>query len=234
MQHLLIDVGNTCAKYCLVIDGCYRAVTFQQAEQALDSIAAIVIATVANNSDVDKLLIKAVQRNTPIQYVEVMAQAFGISCGYPNYQNLGIDRWLAVVGAEILYPNENIVIVDAGTAMTVDFLTADKQHLGGWIIPGLELMQEAIVNKAPKVFKTEQTKLETFGTDTPSAVYNGCLFACESTIYSAVEQFSKKVAGNIRILITGGNAKLLSQRLKIETVESESLLFLGMNRFLSC
>ncbi len=233
MQRLLIDVGNTSAKYCLAVDNNYQIINLNQAELALNSIDAIVIATVANNADVDSLLEKAKTLNITIHHAEVAAVSFGISCGYPNYQNLGIDRWLAVVGAELLYPNENIVIVDAGTAMTVDFLTAEQQHLGGWIIPGLELMQDAIVNKAPKVFKTDLCEQETFATDTPSAVYNGCLIACESTIYSAVEYFAEKVESDIKVLITGGNASLLSKRLKIENIEQEHLLFFGLNRFVN-
>lgn len=233
MKHLLVDVGNTSAKYCLLTDSCYQLITSFDALQVIDSIDALVIASVSDNPEVDQLRDKALASNISVQNVEVMPESFGITCGYPNYQNLGIDRWLAVIAAELLYPQENLVIVDAGTAMTVDFLTANKKHLGGWIIPGIDLMQEAIVNKAPNVFKTDQCVQETFATDTPSAVFNGCVVACESTIYSAVELFSQKVGSNIRVLLTGGNAGLLLNRLKIESVEQQNLIFIGLNRFVN-
>ena len=233
MKNLLIDVGNTSAKYCLLVDDSYQLISFNNAMGMIDTLDAVVIASVSDNQEVEKLREKALGISIPVQDVKVMSKSFGISCGYPKFQNLGIDRWLAVIAAELLYPKENLVIVDAGTAMTVDFLTAEKEHLGGWIVPGLDLMQEAIVNKASKVFKTDQCKQETFATDTPSAVFNGCLIACESTIYSAVELFSQKVGKNIRVLLTGGNANLLSKRLKIESIEHKSLIFIGLNRFVN-
>lgn len=233
MKHLLIDIGNTKAKYCLVEDNDYRVVELEEANDALTDVHSLVVASVAHNDQAEKLIAMAKTNKIPVCYAEVAPTSFDIVCAYSKFENLGIDRWLAIVGAEQLYPDTDLVIVDAGTAMTIDFLTAQKKHLGGWIVPGLELMKTSIIEKAPKVFGDEKVENQLFGTDTPSAVFNGCLYTCVGSIRLAVDFLSKQTNSEVKLLLTGGNSKQLAHHLEHQSYLEEYLVFKGLNRFLS-
>lgn len=233
MRNLLIDVGNTNAKFCLADGDSFTELSYKQALETLHSIKSIAVASVADNKQVSSLLKKALEMEISIINAEVAAKSFGIECAYAEYKNLGIDRWLAVLAADTIYPKTNIVIVDAGTAMTIDFLSAEKKHLGGWIIPGLDLMKSSIIEKASKVFCGEKVAKERFGTDTPSAVSNGCLFTCVGAIELAASFLTEKSTTPIKILITGGNGQELSELINQENKRDEHLVFKGLNRFLT-
>lgn len=233
MKHLLIDVGNTNAKFCVVHDEVFYEIDVSQALAQLTEFESVALASVADNENVNLVLAKAKSLGKPIVTAEVDAESFGIQCAYKNYQNLGIDRWLAVVAAEAELPNQDVVIVDAGTAMTVDFLTAEKKHLGGWIVPGLDLMKTSIIDKAPKVFGDKKVEFELFGTDTPSAVFNGCLLTCVGSIHLAMQQLHEKTASPVKLLLTGGNSKQLADLINGEKIQDEFLIFKGLKRFLT-
>lgn len=233
MASLLIDVGNTQAKYCVLAEGEFEHVTHEQAKNWLPKVDKIGIAQVASNEQTDILLNRAKSLGKYIYHAEVSEEDCGVKCGYEDYKNLGIDRWLAILASELVFPSKHVVVVDAGTALTIDCLTADKHHLGGWIIPGIELMQSSIVERAPKVFIDKKSSFEQFGTDTPSAVINGTLLTCVAAIHHAVELLTKKTGENVELLITGGDKERLSQHLELPHQTCKDLVFIGLNRLLT-
>lgn len=233
MKNLLVDVGNTNVKYCLADEDSFAELSFEQAENALCEVEAVAVAAVTENKQASALLRKVSEQRKMVVHAEVSERSFGIECGYPKFNNLGIDRWLAVLAAEQSYPNEDLVIVDAGTAMTIDFLTADKKHLGGWIVPGLDLMKSSIIERAPKVFGEEKVLQEQFGTDTPSAVFNGCLFTCIGSIQLAATFLTEQTKRPVKLLLTGGNSFQLAKSLKQQNYVDPFLVFKGLNRFLT-
>ena len=230
-MNLLIDSGNTSTKLVLY-DHTQPEIIFKPINHIEDINFPIknVIASVVSDISLTTLLKNLVYDKCTT--VEVNVNTFGISCGYPNYKNLGIDRWCAILGAELLYPNQNIIIVDAGTAITVDFLQYNKIHLGGWISPGLELMKNSIVEKAPLVFSDELETEESIGTDTPSALSNGCLCAQYGLIQQAITEFQAHCrTKKIKVVLTGGGAPLLTKKLNIEFALEKDLIFHGLARF---
>ena len=230
-MNLLVDIGNTRAKFCR-----YSYSEGLSQTTALDE-------NITLNSIFDKVIVSNVSKNnsnhllSEIKYshlinVSVTSEAFGIKCGYPKSKNLGIDRWMAIIAAESLYPNKNLLVVDAGTATTIDFLTADKKHLCGWIIPGLELMQSSIADKAPHVFTGELNSSEEIGTDTPSALFNGCLNSQLGLIQQAYQKFNKILnQEEIVVVITGGAANSIAEELTLTHHVNSQLLFHGLSRF---
>ena len=233
MKNLLVDIGNTNVKYCLADGDSFTELSFEQAESILFDVEAVAVAAVTESKEANALLQKVSEQRKKVVYAEVSERSFGIECGYPKFDNLGIDRWLAVLAAEQSYPNEDLVIVDAGTAMTIDFLTSDKKHLGGWIVPGLDLMKSSIIERAPKVFGGEKVSQEQFGTDTPSAVFNGCLFTCIGSIQLAASFLTEQTKRPVKLLLTGGNSSQLSKSIKQQNYVDQFLVFKGLNRFLT-
>lgn len=151
---------------------------------------------------------------------------------YQTKETLGNDRLAAVVGAYDLYPNTNILVIDAGTAITYDLLTEEGKYLGGNIAPGIEMRFKALhqfTGKLPKVEKADHNKL--FGTTTEEAiragVQNGVIFEVDSTITAF-----KNFYGNLKVIITGGDAQFFDNKLKNSFFVHFNLISLGLNRIL--
>ena len=235
-MNLLIDVGNTSTKLCVYQPNSgFHRVDFAWVEENLAAIEQVAFARVRNSELLDTILSLLTQNDITAREVSVTKQAFSVECAYTNYSTLGVDRWLGIVAAESLYPNSDVIVVDAGTAMTVDVLSASKRHLGGWITPGLALMQQSIVDKAPGVFSHESLHYENFGTSTPSALYSGCINCLCGAIEKARSYLSKiefHAIDDLKVVMAGGDAHILAEHIDMQVQVEPNLVFMGLNRFL--
>lgn len=206
---LLVDVGNTALKLALYNED---KITFVEQQQLnWQGITQVLVASVRANPLLDSLVSEANEKGIEVKFAKVSAQQNGVTCAYAEFKNLGIDRWLVVLAAAYLYPNQSSIIIDAGTATTVDVLIDGKTHKGGWIIPGIDLMMESIVVRAEKVFANETVMFaNNLGSNTPEALSYGCLAANLGLIQQARALFGE----NIQVLCTGGYGKLLAQHLE--------------------
>jgi type III pantothenate kinase len=152
----------------------------------------------------------------------------GLRTLYQDPSKLGADRWAAVIGARAL-SKTNTLIVNAGTATTIDLLGANGVHYGGWIVPGLSLMQQSLQSHTAQLpLAQRQDTTLGFGINTNDAIINGCDAAQIGAIMQAI-QLAKKMNSPIeKIWIDGGNAKVLGQIMKqfdipssvsVETIE---------------
>ena len=137
------------------------------------------------------------------------SQYNGVRSLYQDPSKLGADRWAAVIGARAL-SNANTLIINAGTATTIDLLGANGVHYGGWILPGLELMQKSLEsNTAQLPLAVRDEASNGFGLSTNNAIISGCDAAQIGAIQYAI-QLAKEMNHPIdRVWIDGGNAKIL-------------------------
>ena len=144
------------------------------------------------------------QFNAKVTLAKVSSTAAGVRCGYADPSSLGVDRWLAVVAAYHLYQT-SLLIVDAGSAMTLDLVSEDGRHLGGYILPGLTLMRDALWRGTDRVKvdrEVDECGIDP-GMDTITAVNHGSLLAAIATVEKLANQYQSKV------VVTGGYAKKL-------------------------
>jgi type III pantothenate kinase len=152
----------------------------------------------------------------------------GMRSLYQDPSQLGSDRWAAVIGARAL-SNTNTLIINAGTATTIDLLGANGVHYGGWILPGLELMQKSLEgNTAQLPLAVRDSSNNGFGLSTNNAIIGGCDAAQLGAIQYAI-QLAKEMNHPVeKVWIDGGNAKILAAEmskartqspLAIETIE---------------
>lgn len=226
---LLVDMGNTRTKAVLSEDDKLTVVDYHLSLFDEYPIKQLTYASVRHDEVAKSLHSKAKRIGATITEVKTASNAFGVSCAYENYQTLGIDRWLAVLGAVSEFPGQDVIVIDAGTATTVDFVTADKVHIGGWIIPGLELMASSIAQKADKVFDDIGTDYHYgAGTTTPEALKFGCLAAQLGIARQAIEYFGR----DAQLVIAGGTARLMLKPLSdIKPHHDELIVFKGLNLF---
>ena len=146
------------------------------------------------------------------EYAVVGATCAGVRNGYDEPSKLGVDRWLAVVAAYALTRNA-CCVVDCGTTITVDMVAADGRHLGGYIVPGLHLMRDALAARS-KALATTQSAWDaaTPGTSTVAAVHNGIL-AMALGFLRDIHQQDLKAARQVEWFLTGGDAPQLASHL---------------------
>jgi type III pantothenate kinase len=167
-----------------------------------------------------------------LQFYTSSASCGGVTNGYTEPEQLGADRWAALVGAWRRC-RDNIVVIDAGTALTVDLVRLDGQHLGGIIVPGLALMQGALdiatADIATFAARTAQSAApaagDWLGASTREAVERGALFTLAALLDSASRRFPAATSAP-RIVLTGGDAELLALQMLQPAVEQRPALVL--------
>lgn len=152
---------------------------------------------------------------------------------YQTPQTLGKDRLAAVIGANYLYPSKNILVIDAGSAITFDFINAKGEYLGGNIAPGLSMRFKALnhfTSKLPLLSPTENFPL--LGRNTSEAIVSGVQ---NSIIFETDTYINElgKVYDRMITLVTGGDSKFFDNKLKNTIFVIPNLVLIGLNRILN-
>ncbi len=231
---LAIDAGNSRIKWRLtdgdheVAQGSQLTAKFLEGEAlsfaGIKPPREIRIANVAGAEVVDSLKQQLIsQFSVPILFATVSAAVGELRCAYEDPETLGVDRWLAIAAAYHKY-NQPLMVVDAGSAMTVDIIGPGGQHVGGYILPGLTLMHDALWKNTSdvRVVGSGTEELWIPGKNTQQAVNKGCLLATASAIEALAAQFP------VRIVITGGDAKVISQAISLDADNHTNLVLDGL------
>ena len=141
----------------------------------------------------------------------------GLRTLYEEPSQLGADRWAGVIGARAL-SSTNTLIINAGTATTIDLLGGNGVHYGGWILPGLSLMQESLMSNTAQLplalRSSTPTAQSSFGINTNDAITGGCDAAQMGAILRAAYLAKAMNHPVERIWLDGGNAKILANEIK--------------------
>jgi len=237
-MNLVIDIGNTNTKFSLFNpSGMMLTVTDNNfgpgnLEMLLNEFPGLNRAIISSTREYSPELEEALRSGFKI-FIELNEHTpVPLKNGYKTPETLGKDRLAAAVGANFLYPGTNLLVVDAGTALTFDLVTEDAEYLGGNISPGLEMRFKALNNftgKLPLVHSHE--KFPFWGDSTETAiragVQNGILFEADAYI-DHFKKFYKK----IEIIFTGGDAKFFETKLKNSFFVHSNLISSGLNRIL--
>lgn len=229
-MYLLLDIGNTREKAALFQD--QKITTLSELSAgSLNSmpLKAVYFACVANDARLTELKAELSLDHLPWYQVQSEAQAFGITNCYAEPHLLGVDRWLALLGARQLFTNQSVMIVDAGTALTVDWLDKGGKHQGGWIMPGLQLQQQSVVQQTAKVFNKILFDAKVApGRDTTSCLQNGCLAA----VIGAIRQgWLLNIAE--QLILTGGDTfYLIDQLADLNVITEPLLIFRGLAQYI--
>lgn len=211
-----IDVGNTRLKWrvwdggSVVARGCDSdfSANVQAQISRIGRPQRIRLACVGGEIVVSEVALAAERWGCKIQRAQTTSAAGGVVCGYDNPEQMGVDRWLAILAAWQAF-GRDCVVVDAGSAVTVDLLDSRARHLGGYIVPGLKMMRESLqVGTARVKVEGEDSGAVGPGCTTVQAVLNGCRLMVAGLVDKAVTQLSGNV-GEVKIVVTGGDGKLL-------------------------
>lgn len=159
---------------------------------------------------------------------------------YDTPQTLGQDRLAAAVGAKSLCPNENLLIIDAGSAITYDFVSDKGEYMGGNIAPGLKMrltMLQRMTKKLPLVEVEEHELIPLFGKNTRDAIAAGVIRGIAYEVKGYMRTLSEKVP-HFQTFLTGGNAPYILNNVRTSRTEKrdirveKNLVLIGLNTIL--
>ncbi|MBQ0079956.1 MAG: type III pantothenate kinase [Alistipes sp.] len=238
-MNLVVDIGNSRVKVA-VIDG--DDVIF---DCVFDSICIETIEDIISRYDVRKLIVCSVRRDTRSTFLSLKKKVetylfldyktpLPIQIRYQTYETLGMDRVAMAVGASSLYEVRSAILVDMGTAMTIDILL-DGCFMGGNISPGVEMRLKSLheyTSMLPKVdAELQEDDSLPWGTSTQDAILKGVMHGIASEIEGMRDKL-KAVAGDIPVILAGGGAKLFVNRIKNAIFADANIVCVGLNKIL--
>lgn len=253
MALALLDVGNSAAKWApfgkleqskaYVHHACTIPPEFfdDLKEKQIDTVYGCCVAPAGLKAQAEKGAAALGIKCKWLASEEQFCGAFDVLNGYKFPQKLGADRWFALLGAADLFPDRSIVLVQLGTATTVDtlFHRGSKKYdfLGGRIAPGIGLMEKALFEQIPLLASKTEARF-TFPSTTQEAISTGILEAQMGIIEFAVQELKKnKGCDNSLLVVTGGCAGNLIEEIKKQYPNAElahNLVLRGLSLKAGC
>lgn len=168
------------------------------------------------------------QRGVSLHVVRSVASAYGITSGYQNPNALGADRFVGLVAGHRLAAGRPCLVIDCGTAITVDAVEGDGRHLGGLILPGLQLSAEALIARAQGRLSLSFEQPGIFADGTARAIGSGCLFGLVGAIEGICARMQQAMSAPPLRVVTGGDAAHLRQWLQGDYLLQPDLLMYGL------
>jgi type III pantothenate kinase len=235
---LLIDVGNTRIKYALFTNNTVQhqssllhqdLPSFAEVLQKLPPVKGVLGCNVAGAQVASTIEQALATIHQSIQWARPQRLCAGVTTHYAHLEQLGPDRWLSVLAAHQKFA-ENLLVVNAGTALTVDCVTAQGDYLGGTISPGWRLMRDALAQQTARLGRPDGD-WQTFPTSTANAIITGILNSLVGAIEQQAKQLQIKAGSVAYCLLSGGDADLLAPYLSIPIVRVENLVLEGLRVF---
>ena len=234
---LFIDSGNTRTKWRLAdSSGKFREGFVCGSESDFLSVLlpysadiSRVAVSMVGSDQAEAALRKAIKAVTdaPVQFYWAEKQRFGLVNSYRQVSAMGADRWHAMVGAWSDFQS-GFAVVDAGSAVTVDYVRNDGSHLGGYILPGLMMMRRSLKMDAARIGFEYDDELNTMpGQNTSECTNHGLAWLSSAFIERVHKDCESYDLG--KLLVTGGDAdRLLS--LGLDAEHRSGLVFEGLER----
>jgi type III pantothenate kinase len=222
MKQLLIDAGNSRIKWRFLPSGDEGSAGTTGDWHVLQRLNAlrpeqIFVANVAGEQ-VAKRLCEFFVFPAPI-FIRTKALGYGVTNHYDIPEQLGVDRYLALIAAQHLIANQHKLVIMAGTALTIDALDADGHFLGGSIAPGLSLMRESLRQRTaqlPLVGNENNAPdgLPAFALSTETAIALGTLRAAAGAITDAARTFAAIKKAPVTLIASGGDIRSLASMIE--------------------
>ncbi|MCK4663672.1 MAG: type III pantothenate kinase [Bacteroidales bacterium] len=237
-MNLLIDIGNTLTKIGIyhnnkLIDNYNLPFLIisdiNNIKNKFPDINNVILSSVAGiKPEINEFL-----KNNFENYIQLNSETkIPLEIIYKTRNTLGNDRIAGIVGANNIFPNTNVLVIDIGTAITYDFVNSKNQFLGGNISPGLTTRYKSLNNYTKNLpLLNWNENFELLGNTTKNAiisgVQNGIVFEIEGYINKM-----NKLYKNLKIILTGGDSILFEKIIKSTIFAELNLIFIGLNRIL--
>ena len=233
---LAIDVGNTRIKAAVFEYNTLLNIVIFAKEELMEKmefilneypkIKSIAVASVGN---LDKSSFTSFENKVTVFFITHQSR-FPFENLYTTPTTLGIDRMVLATGAVLQFPDQNRLIIDAGTCITYDFVNDKNQYLGGAISPGIRLRYEALHQFTAKLpLLTKEHPQNFIGNSTQESIHSGVVNGVINEIDGFIEAYTTQYAKFI-IILTGGDAEFLAKQLKNTIFAHSNFLLESLNQ----
>jgi type III pantothenate kinase len=232
---LTVDSGNTRIKWELY-DGNNRLkqgvvaqgskALLEREWEVLEEPSCIMVSNVAEAQARSDLCELFARWKTQPEWIQAVAYQCGVRNYYAEPAQLGSDRWAALIGAWES-ERQGCLVVDAGTAMTVDALTDTGEFLGGIITPGIDLMQKILMTDIVSL-KSGEGKFCDYPDSTADAIRSGAVHATAGAIERMVVMLAGTLGRVPDVILTGGSAQQLLLQLNVKAKVVDNLVLQGL------
>lgn len=228
----MIDIGNTKTKYAHFVGDCIKEKGVCNTEET-SKIVYIYSEKVKNImlSSVKPIpnLVLSKFKNKDCKLIVLSSELdMPFKTSYNLPKTLGSDRLALIAGAVSVFPNKPVLIIDAGTCITFDFVDSKKNHLGGSISPGLQMRLNALESQTsalPAVNLREPYKF--IGESTENSILSGVVNGAIKELDGIIDAYKKRCPETI-VVITGGDLGFFDKKLKNSIFVDEDILIKGM------
>jgi type III pantothenate kinase len=234
-MNLIIDVGNTYVKFAVFSRGELKERIVgevndfvEMARDVLESYPKIAKAVVSSVGKLEKS-----HTDTLRDKINVLELSHEIKLPFKNLyatpKTLGVDR-IALVSASVeQFPDNNVLIIDAGTCITYDFINTKNEYLGGAISPGIRLRYRTLNNLTANLpLLDTQLPENIIGDSTQNSIHSGVIFGVLKEIDGVIDDYVKKYS-DLTVILTGGDTNFLANQLKNSIFANSNFLLEGLN-----
>ena len=246
-MNLCIDQGNSRTKVALMTDEgkiikdfIYRHFSSADVERLFELYDDITDAIISSVVDSEAAVVNTLHRRAKHLVLFDHMTPVPIVNRYDTPQTLGLDRLAAAVGARHLCSNENLLIIDVGSAITYDFVSAEGEYIGGNIAPGLKMpftILHRMTKKLPLVEADENELIPLFGKNTRDAIAAGVIRGVAYEVKGYMRTLKEKTP-HFRTFLTGGHAPYVLKNVRTSPNENRELSYekhlvlIGLNQIL--
>lgn len=234
-MNLVVDVGNTLIKLAVFEKKClvYRKTVLKtDFDRSIDfvlesypTVKHVALSVVGSFSEKSKLKL---EKNFTVFKITSQIKVPFIN-NYATPKTLGVDRLVLVSAAIDQFAKKKVLIIDVGTCITYDFLNAEGHYKGGAISPGINMRYKALNQFTEKLpLLDANTPQNIVGTSTQTSMHSGVMYGVALEIDGVISQYKQEFE-DLTVILTGGNAHFLLDRLKNSIFANPNFLLEGLN-----
>ena len=237
MKRLIIDIGNTLTKTAILNDG---EIIFSDRTEKMETDFPERL--FSEHPDIKSSVISAVKKYPSEIDDFLMSKTFFVKLDhntklpftnkYKTPETLGKDRIALAAGAIKKFPHNNVLVIDAGTTITYDFVNTEKEYLGGGISPGIKMRFKALNNFTGKLpLISDENYVDLIGFNTKTSIQSGVLNGVLKETDGIIDEYKKRFS-NLKVLISGGDYIFFVKKLKNSIFAAPNLVLEGLNEIL--
>jgi type III pantothenate kinase len=235
MMNLIIDIGNTATKLAvfqldkiLEVQAVPTKGMVSEVEKIIEKHPEIIQGVLSSVVFLEPSAINSLLKLLPIKVLESSFRMPFNNC-YETPLSLGVDRLALMAAAIKHHPKTNVLVIDAGSCITYDFIDAEQNYLGGAISPGLQMRYKSLktfTSNLPLLDKI--TPNQRIGNSTEASIHSGVVHGLAHEIEGTIEDYQNKYS-DLTVILTGGDADFLCKQFKISIFANSNFLLEGLN-----
>ena len=237
-MNLVVDIGNNFFKLGIFENSNLVFSFFDkndkidvEIEKIIRSYSKITSALISN---VSSIKINDILNKLNIKIYELDSTfIFPFKLNYKTPESLGNDRLALAAAATILFPNSNNLVIDAGTCITIDFINNYNHFMGGSISPGVKMRYDSLNHYTANLpLLKNENNFNYPGDSTNASIHAGIIGGVSNEINGFIKQINSR-NDKVNVILTGGDAKILSKTLKITIFANQNFILEGLNSILN-